>query len=86
MKVLTQQATPERYELYCDATDYVLQECALTNDEMLGSTVVLNSNYGGMIDGEPTVLHFSERVTRDFLNYLAEKYDSSELKDLLRKL
>jgi hypothetical protein len=89
MKKLVREPVTPLYQYFCDATGEQISPCTLfdsLNDpaicDIIGCTIKFNADYGGLVDSIPELsgeFHLSQKVTREFLSWLEEKYPESPL-------
>lgn len=82
MKLVTNNPVPAQYSFFCDVTKKEIDEDGFEQSlPMLGCTIQFNANYRGIADGtyEFNEVHLSEKVTREFLAWLKDKYPNAPL-------
>lgn len=81
------------YHYFCDATlepitaTHLFIDSSLPVYDIIGCTIQFNCDYGGIADGinELNEVHLSEKVTREFLSWLEEKYPNAPLISKLKE-
>lgn len=77
----------EQVETYiCDATGVDMVDFSMENpDTMIGGTLMLNYNYGGIADGcAERELHFSAEVIGEIMRFLVSKYPNLEKMEVVQ--
>lgn len=81
MKKIITPKVEEKSIYICDATGIEMEENFFDSTlSLLGCTIKLNSNYKSLFDGVfNNELHLSEQVTKEIIEFLADKYLTQRL-------
>lgn len=94
MKKEVRKAVTPLYQYFCDANGEQITADFIYDSfnggaicDIIGCTIQFNCNYRGIADGinELNEVHLSEKVTREFLAWLEEKYPNAPLISKLKE-